>query len=180
MRHRVSPAPVHRRLTLRRARRCACGGRSRHLQEPGPKLSSSDRVDETTISPIVPLFFCGEMRSRRLTAWTDDSPPHFEETDWQRKVRRRGCEIRVATVDATHEGGGRGSDPAFRETHLYASAELYIRKRHGSFGWQFYRSGTFAGAALRSLLLRGDRRQEARRRRNLFARGPVESLSRLS
>jgi glycosyltransferase involved in cell wall biosynthesis/GT2 family glycosyltransferase len=101
---------------------------------------------------------------------------YAEETDWQLRARRLGWSIEVARVEATHEGGGTGGDPRLRESHFYASAERYIRKHYGRSGWQVYRAGTLVGASVRGLLLRGDRGHAARRRRDLFARGPVSSL----
>jgi glycosyltransferase involved in cell wall biosynthesis/GT2 family glycosyltransferase len=105
---------------------------------------------------------------------------YSEETDWQLRARRLGWDIRVARVNATHEGGGTGGDPRVREAHFYASAELYIRKHFGTLGWQVYRTGTLLGAGVRAVALKGDRARDARRRRDLFARGPVSSLGRPS
>ena len=56
------------------------------------------------------------------------------------RARRLGWDIRVARVNATHEGGGTGGDARVREAHFYASAELYIRKHFGTLGWQIYRT----------------------------------------
>jgi glycosyltransferase involved in cell wall biosynthesis len=98
---------------------------------------------------------------------------YAEETDWQLRARRRGWDIAVAEVAATHEGGGTGGDPRIRERHFYASAERYIRKHHGRIGWQLYRIATLLGAAARGAVLPGERGQEARRRAALFRHGPV-------
>ncbi|MEO7123803.1 MAG: glycosyltransferase, partial [Lacisediminihabitans sp.] len=102
---------------------------------------------------------------------------YAEETDWQRRARRLGWDIRVAAVDATHEGGGTGGDPAVREGHFYASAERYIRKHYGSIGWQVYRAANVLGASARAAVLTGDRGAAASRRRDLFLRGPIASLN---
>jgi len=101
---------------------------------------------------------------------------YAEETDWQRRARTAGWDIRVATTDATHVGAGTGGDPGVREGHFYASAERYIRKHFGPGGWQVYRAANILNAAARGLMLRGERQRDARRRLTLFLRGPVASL----
>ncbi|GAB3800255.1 hypothetical protein GCM10028798_14490 [Humibacter antri] len=98
---------------------------------------------------------------------------YAEETDWQRRARSRGWRIAVADVDATHEGAGTGGDPRVRERHFYGSAERYIRKHHGGFGWQVYRAGVLLGAAVRGAVLPGERGAAARRRAALFRLGPM-------
>jgi glycosyltransferase involved in cell wall biosynthesis/GT2 family glycosyltransferase len=98
---------------------------------------------------------------------------YAEETDWQFRARKLGWSIEVATVDATHEGGGTGGDPSAREAHFYGSAERYIRKHYGAGGWFVYRFANVTGAAVRGIVLRGDRGAAARRRRRLFAQGPI-------
>ena len=102
---------------------------------------------------------------------------YAEETDWQYRARRHGWHIRVADVIATHEGAGTGGDPSVREGHFYASGELYIRKHYGAFGWQVFRLAGVCNAAVRSLLLPGERGEAARRRLRLFAAGPVAARS---
>ncbi|MWB97260.1 glycosyltransferase [Agromyces seonyuensis] len=101
---------------------------------------------------------------------------YSEETDWQYRARRAGWRIDVVPTSATHEGAGTGGDPAVRERHFYASAERYQRKHYGAAGWQAYRLANLLGAAARALVLPGERGAEARRRRDLFARGPVAAL----
>jgi glycosyltransferase involved in cell wall biosynthesis/GT2 family glycosyltransferase len=100
---------------------------------------------------------------------------YAEETDWQFRARKLGWTIEVADVAATHEGGGTGGDPTVREAHFYGSAERYVRKHYGAAGWQVYRLANVAGAAVRGVLLPGERGAAARRRRAIFARGPVAS-----
>jgi GT2 family glycosyltransferase len=100
---------------------------------------------------------------------------YAEETDWQFRARKLGWTIEVADVAATHEGGGTGGDPTVREAHFYGSAERYVRKHYGAAGWQIYRLANVAGAAVRGVLLPGERGAAARRRRAIFARGPVAS-----
>jgi len=102
-----------------------------------------------------------------------------EETDWQLRARRLGWSVDVAAVTASHEGGGTGGDPAVREAHFYGSAERYIRKHYGAAGWQLYRAANVAGAAVRGVVLPGSRGADARRRRDLFLRGPAAVEGRL-
>lgn len=98
---------------------------------------------------------------------------YAEEVDWQRRARRAGWKIAVADVEATHVGAGTGGDPGAREAYFYGSAERYVRKHYRALGWQVYRAATVAGAAVRAVLLRGARAQEASRRRQIFVSGPV-------
>jgi glycosyltransferase involved in cell wall biosynthesis/GT2 family glycosyltransferase len=98
---------------------------------------------------------------------------YAEETDWQFRARRAGWRIAVADVEATHEGGGTGGDPRVRESHFYGSAERYLRKHYGPVGWHVYRAANVVGAGLRAALLPGVRGAAARRRFELFTRGPV-------
>ncbi|TAM69459.1 MAG: glycosyltransferase [Microbacteriaceae bacterium] len=105
---------------------------------------------------------------------------YAEETDWQLRARRRGWDIRVAAVEASHEGGGTGGDPAIREGYFFASAERYIRKHYGASGWRSYRTAMVAGAAVRALVLPDERGAAARRRRDLFLHGPVAAMERMT
>ncbi|MFN3866106.1 MAG: glycosyltransferase [Demequina sp.] len=98
---------------------------------------------------------------------------YAEETDWQRRARDAGWTIALAEVAATHMGAGTGGDPGVREGHFYGSHERYVRKHHGATGWAVFRAANLAGAALRGVVLRGHRGQQARRRRRIYAMGPV-------
>jgi glycosyltransferase involved in cell wall biosynthesis/GT2 family glycosyltransferase len=98
---------------------------------------------------------------------------YAEEVDWQRRAKKAGWRIAVAPVLASHAGGATGGEPDRREAHFYASAERYVRKHYGSFGWATYRTANVVGAGLRALVLPGDRGDAARRRRKLFVDGPV-------
>jgi GT2 family glycosyltransferase len=100
---------------------------------------------------------------------------YAEEADWQFRARRLGWTIDVAPVTASHQGGGTGGDPLARESYFYGSAERYIRKHYGGWGWSVYRAANVAGATVRGLVLPGTRGAAARRRRNLFVRGPAAS-----
>ena len=100
---------------------------------------------------------------------------YAEETDWQRRAVERGWRSRVcADSVAHHVGAGTSDDPRRREALFHAAQEIYVRKWHGQFGWLFYRLGVLAGAVVRAIVLRGDRRAEACRRALLYLRGPAQ------
>ncbi|MDF2805133.1 MAG: glycosyltransferase [Cellulosimicrobium sp.] len=101
---------------------------------------------------------------------------YAEETDWAYRANLRGWRhVAVPDVRATHLGGATSSDPTRRETHFHASQERYLRKHHGATGWHAARAGAVAGAAVRSVALRGPDRDLARRRLRLYLRGPVRA-----
>ena len=81
---------------------------------------------------------------------------YAEETDWQRRAYDLGWTMALLPRGtATHIGAGTGGDSKQRSVHFHASQERYIRKHHGSLGWQVYRWGMMAGALLRRLILPG-------------------------
>ena len=98
---------------------------------------------------------------------------YAEETDWQKRARDQGWSIDVAPVVATHVGGATSSDSSRREELFFASMERFLRKHSGERGWRSFRRAMIAGAAVRALILRGEARDSARRRRDLFRRGPM-------
>lgn len=98
---------------------------------------------------------------------------YAEEVDWQKRAVDAGWRIEVADVTSTHEGGGTSSDSTRRDALFFASNELYQRKHFGAVGWQSFRLALILGATVRSILLRGERRAEARSRLRVFLRGPV-------
>ena len=101
---------------------------------------------------------------------------YAEETDWQRRATDRGWQVAMCDgVVAVHVGAGTGGDPVVRETHFQASHERYVRKHHGRLGWWSYRMAGMAGAALRSVFLRGRRRRDAALRFRLFRNGPLRA-----
>jgi len=98
---------------------------------------------------------------------------YAEETDWQRRARDLGWHaIACPELVASHIGGGTSEDPSRRERLFYAAQETYIRKWYGSRGWLFYRTAVVAGAAVRAVVLRRDRRAGAARRLLIYLRGP--------
>lgn len=103
---------------------------------------------------------------------------YAEETDWQRRARSRGWQAALhPAVSAVHSGAGTSPDPRRRELLFHAAHETYVRKWYGTPGWWTYRAAVVAGAALRVLLLRDERRREAARRLRLYARGPCCALA---
>ncbi len=99
---------------------------------------------------------------------------YAEETDWARRASLLGWRHRaVESVTAVHLGAATSSDGERREAHFHASQERYVRKHFGALGWQVARAGQVAGAAVRSLVLPGERGRTARRRAVRYVRGPV-------
>lgn len=105
---------------------------------------------------------------------------YAEETDWAYRAHRLGWRHAVVpAARALHLGAGTSADPRRREAHFHASQERYLRKHFGALGWQCARAAVWTGAMLRSLLLRGERSEHARRRAALYRLGPVRIESRL-
>jgi glycosyltransferase involved in cell wall biosynthesis/GT2 family glycosyltransferase len=101
---------------------------------------------------------------------------YAEETDWQRRATDGGWRVAVCPdVLATHVGAGTGGDPVARETHFQASHERYVRKHHGTLGWWSYRAAVLTGAAARTIVLAGRRRQDAALRLRLLRTGPLRA-----
>jgi GT2 family glycosyltransferase len=98
---------------------------------------------------------------------------YAEETDWQRRARRLGWSTRLcAQATAHHLGAGSSIDPARREALFHSAQETYIRKWFGLGGWETYRWAVITGAILRSAVLSGERRAQARRRARIYRVGP--------
>lgn len=105
---------------------------------------------------------------------------YAEETDWAYRAHRLGWRhAAVPSARALHAGAGTSSDSIRREIHFHASQERYLRKHFGAVGWQLARIANAAGATARSLVLRDERRTQARRRAALYRIGPVRAESRL-
>ncbi len=105
---------------------------------------------------------------------------YAEETDWAYRARRLGWRHRlIAEATAAHIGAGTSSNDRVRTLRFHASQERFYRKHFGALGWQVARGGLWAGATVRSLILRGERARAARRRAALLRLGPmrVEALS---
>lgn len=103
---------------------------------------------------------------------------YAEEVDWERRAIEAGWRIEVVSgVTALHRRAGTSSDRTRQELLFYAAQETYIRKWYGARGWVVYRSAVLAGAALRSVVLRGSGRKRASRRLRLFLRGPRRMAS---
>jgi len=98
---------------------------------------------------------------------------YAEEADWQRRAVVRGWRSAIcASAVAEHRGGGASVSERRRETLFHAAQETYIRKWYGQSGWLLYRMAAMSGAALRAVVLSGERRHAAARRLLLYARGP--------
>ncbi|MBD8078962.1 glycosyltransferase [Cellulosimicrobium arenosum] len=105
---------------------------------------------------------------------------YAEETDWSYRANQRGWRHAVDDdVVAVHLGGATSTDSTRRDTHFHASQEHFQRKHHGAPGWWAARAGAVAGAAVRSVLARGDARVAARTRLRLYVEGPAVAERRL-
>ncbi|MDP3953044.1 glycosyltransferase [Microbacterium sp.] len=99
---------------------------------------------------------------------------YAEETDWSYRAHRLGWHHRaVGEVTARHLAGGTSTDPRRREAYFFASQERYFRKHFGTAGWAVARVAGWSGALVRSAVLRGERRAQARRRAAIYRLGPV-------
>lgn len=98
---------------------------------------------------------------------------YAEEVDWQKRARDAGWRVAIADVIATHIGGATSGDSTRRDALFFASNELFQRKHAGRFGWQLFRAAMIVGAIPRMVLLRGEKRRQARLRFAMFVTGPV-------
>jgi GT2 family glycosyltransferase len=98
---------------------------------------------------------------------------YAEETDWLKRAAQLGwTSVVVPSAIAVHRGAGSSDDDERREALFYAGQETYVRKWYGGAGWAVFRLGAALGALARALLLRGPRREAARRRVRLYVQGP--------
>jgi GT2 family glycosyltransferase len=167
-----------------------------------PRLESGDGREQRVVWPFpsparawVEAFGLGRMPARRtfvigavlLLKWEalcrvglfdERFFLYAEEVDWQRRAVALGWRSAVCNeVFASHIGAGTSDDPLRREVLFHAAHEIYIRKWYGRTGWWIYRSAACLGAAARAVLLRRERRAEARRRALLYLRGPRRSAA---
>jgi len=104
---------------------------------------------------------------------------YAEEADWERRATRLGWAVSYRPeVSAVHVGAATDPDPARREVRFHAGIETYVRKWHGSLGWNSYRAATVATALRRALVFRGDRRRASVRLARLYASGPARTARR--
>ena len=98
---------------------------------------------------------------------------YAEEADWAKRAVLLGWRHTVVPdVLATHVGAATSSDAVLRDAHFHAAQETYHRKHFGAPGWAVARAANVSGAALRSVILRGDRGADARARMHRYLRGP--------
>ena len=101
---------------------------------------------------------------------------YAEETDWAYRAHRLGWRHReVKDVRAVHLGSATSADARQRDSHFDASQERYLRKHHGSLGWQVARAATITGALVRAAVLPGGRGRAARARASTYLAGPLRS-----
>jgi GT2 family glycosyltransferase len=125
-------------------------------------------------------FVIGSVLLVRSTALREVGPfdeqffLYAEETDWQRRARDLGWGVALCPeITAVHVGAGTGGDATVRETHFHASQERYLRKYFGPRGWHIYRAGVMVGAAIRAVVLPGERGRAAADRFHRYRMGPT-------
>lgn len=103
---------------------------------------------------------------------------YCEESDWQQRALRRGWSVlEVPSVTAEHLGAATSDDDDLRLTLFHGSAELFVRKWHGRWGWCTYRTGALVAALRRQLTARDKpSRSVATRTFILYVRGPASCL----
>lgn len=101
---------------------------------------------------------------------------YAEEADWQYRARLRGWRHQVIdSVTAMHAGGATSSDERKRQIHFHASHERFLRKHHGTLGWQAVRLGQIAADLIRAALRTGTARERLLARSTLYRRGPMRA-----
>ena len=99
---------------------------------------------------------------------------YAEETDWAKRACLLGWRHAVIhEIQAIHVGAATSTDPATRNAHFHAGHEIFHRKHFGPVGWAVARAASVLGAGVRSVILRGDRRGDARDRMLRYLHGPV-------
>jgi GT2 family glycosyltransferase len=99
---------------------------------------------------------------------------YAEEADWERRATRRGWTVSYCPdATAVHAGAATDVDPERRGVRFHAGVETYMRKWHGSIGWQSYRAATVLTAWRRAAMLKGGQRRSSLRLARLYTRGPV-------
>ncbi len=105
---------------------------------------------------------------------------YSEETDWAFRAARLGWRHTVTpTARAVHVGAATSADSDSRLRHFHASQERFLRKHHGRLRWHVARAGVVSGAAVRSVVLSGERSTAARERARLYLQGPIRAERRL-
>ena len=79
---------------------------------------------------------------------------YAEETDWQKRMHTAGWKVLFTPARTiVHLGGASGEGMRDRQIVEFCRAiELYIRKHHGTIGFQIFRAGVIVGTSLRLVL----------------------------
>jgi GT2 family glycosyltransferase len=100
---------------------------------------------------------------------------YYEETDWQWRATRAGWSVMLCSeLSGFHAGAGTSPDLDRREALFHGSAERYIRKWHGGFGWRVFQAGVLVGAGARTVI--GPNRALHRRRFSRYLHGPLHQV----
>jgi len=101
---------------------------------------------------------------------------YAEESDWQLRAVRAGWRVGVTPgATAVHTSGATSSDQDRRELLFNASAERFIRKWYGTFGWQVFRAASIIAGLRRLAFASGGKQSKATHVRAIthYWRGPV-------
>lgn len=99
---------------------------------------------------------------------------YAEEADWAKRAVMLGWRhTEIADVRALHVGAATSTNRETRTAHFHAAKESFHLKHFGRTGWTVARAAIVVGAGIRSVILRGDRRSEARDRMARYFHGPA-------
>lgn len=78
---------------------------------------------------------------------------YAEETDWQRRVRKCGCDIQLlADLEVVHLGGASGASERPKiNCHFFDSLDRYMVKHHGRAGLLATRAAMVVGCSIRAV-----------------------------
>lgn len=151
---------------------------------PTPTLPWRGVVGRGGLRAGEPFFLCGAvlLLSGTAVAEVGGFDERFflyaEESDWQRRALAAGYVLReVPDVEAAHVGAATSSSSDTRERYFHGSAELFIRKWHGPWGWSVFRAGSLLAALRRAATASSPAaRGAALSTVRLYLRGPASRL----
>lgn len=93
---------------------------------------------------------------QKTGGFDEDFALYAEETDWQKRLTKRGRKI-AFTPDAkvTHLGGASGGGTAITKRKFFDGLDIYTRKHHGVAGVLLMRAGMIIGSGARAILWTG-------------------------
>ncbi len=193
---RVSPEVVHAlHLALQADPGLACVGPAQRW--PGSEAQASSVWPWHTPArawaealglarrPPAKFFLSGAVLLLRGTALADVGRfderffLYAEDEDWQRRAIGHGWRIaHHPEISAVHASGSTETEAERLRLRLHAATERYVRKWHGTLGWQSYRLAVVVGQTLRGITRGGWRGRSARALARLYLAGPDRSAVR--